>query len=484
MKKTVTSFVYLLIFLFYPYFSSAQVFINEVQISPIEDRFIELYNDGGSGIDLTGWYIQRKTATGSSFNSLITKTDFEGKTIPSGGYFLISRTIAGSDITKGNLTLTESNTLRLRNSDGEDVDIVKWESLNEGESYQKTDNGWVLVTPTPGSANLGVQPPSGDTKTGVENSVQEQSSLPNTTSASSWPVEPQIFTDIKNAPKVAVAGADVLFEGAALGLKKEPLEGARYLWTFGEGGTKEGQKVLYNYSYPGKYVVVLNTSSGAYSASDRAIVDVIPADIAISSVGVGANSFVEIYNKTKYEINLSWWRLRAGGNFFTIPKDTIVLPGSKIIFPAQNTGFTISKKDSVELLYPNGIVAVSYAWESDTKVQAQVSAQTTHIMQAKISKTDTVPAKDNIEAEDVKEFDKEIIGGVQQSANIFTASGSSEDDVYKWLFGVTALAVISIFGVLLSKRENFAEGRVFADTDSSRRSYTESEEYEIIEDEK
>ena len=32
------------------------VLINEVQIKPTEDRFIELYNSGSSEVDLTGWY--------------------------------------------------------------------------------------------------------------------------------------------------------------------------------------------------------------------------------------------------------------------------------------------------------------------------------------------------------------------------------------------------------------------------------------------
>ena len=133
---------------------SAAVVINEVQISPIDGRFIELYNTSDSDVDLTGWYIQRKTATGSSFNSLITKIDFENKTIKGGGYFLISHTqLANSDIVK-NLTLTESNTIRMRNSNGEDVDHVEWGSIDEGKSYQRTSsNGWIITSPTPRAAN-------------------------------------------------------------------------------------------------------------------------------------------------------------------------------------------------------------------------------------------------------------------------------------------------------------------------------------------
>ena len=99
--------------------------------------------------------------------------------------------------------------------------------------------------------------------------------------------------------------------------------------------------------------------------------NVIPGEIIISSVGVAENSFVEVYNKTEYEIDLSWWRLAVRGNFFTIPKNTVVMPNSKIIFPPRHTKFTINKNDKVELLYPNGKIAFSYMWtpENDTYVE-------------------------------------------------------------------------------------------------------------------
>jgi len=68
-------------FLFSFNLARAGVIINEVQLSPTEERFIELYNPGGSSVELTGWYIQRKTETGSAFGSLVSKTYFENKAI-------------------------------------------------------------------------------------------------------------------------------------------------------------------------------------------------------------------------------------------------------------------------------------------------------------------------------------------------------------------------------------------------------------------
>ena len=47
--------LFTIIFLF-PNLAFADVFINEIQTYPTEERFIELYNTGDSSVDLTGWY--------------------------------------------------------------------------------------------------------------------------------------------------------------------------------------------------------------------------------------------------------------------------------------------------------------------------------------------------------------------------------------------------------------------------------------------
>ena len=60
-----------------PTVAFAQILFNEVTLSPTEERFIELYNSGDADVDLTGWYVQRKTATGSTFGSLVSSSKFE-----------------------------------------------------------------------------------------------------------------------------------------------------------------------------------------------------------------------------------------------------------------------------------------------------------------------------------------------------------------------------------------------------------------------
>ena len=102
-----------------------KVLINEIQIFPIEQRFIELYNPNSSDIDLTGWYLQRKTKTADSWSSFVSSTNFEGKIILAGGHFLISREIVDSDIFL-DITLSNDNSLVLKNLNREIVDKVGW----------------------------------------------------------------------------------------------------------------------------------------------------------------------------------------------------------------------------------------------------------------------------------------------------------------------------------------------------------------------
>jgi hypothetical protein len=109
------------------------ILISEVQINPINQRFIELYNPNDFDIDLTGYYIQRKTKTGD-FTSLVSKTNFEGKIIKAKSYFLISKeNLPNADIVI-NLTLTDANTIQLKNSKGDVLDKVGWGEASDCET--------------------------------------------------------------------------------------------------------------------------------------------------------------------------------------------------------------------------------------------------------------------------------------------------------------------------------------------------------------
>jgi hypothetical protein len=147
--------------------NNAKILISEIQTLPTEKRFVELYNPNNYDVDLAGWYLQRKTENDSEFSSFVSSTNFNGKIITGGGYFLISREIEGSDILL-NIALNENDFLVLKNSHRDDVDRVNWqEEPGENKSYgrkvledkSEKDTDDVLVdfeiqTPTPKFQNI------------------------------------------------------------------------------------------------------------------------------------------------------------------------------------------------------------------------------------------------------------------------------------------------------------------------------------------
>lgn len=146
------------------------IVINEIQISPIEKRFVELYNPNLTSIDLTGYYLQRKRQDNDSWDTFVSAPNFEGKIIEPNSYFLISREIIGSDILL-NIALKDNESLALKNPERDIIDKVGWgqaidvegtptltpleeKSISRIQGVDTNDNSKdfvILDTPTPKS---------------------------------------------------------------------------------------------------------------------------------------------------------------------------------------------------------------------------------------------------------------------------------------------------------------------------------------------
>jgi len=108
-----------------------KLLISEAQIAGLTDakeEFVELYNPNNDDVDLTGWYVQRKTKTATTYASFVTNTLFDGKKISAHGYFLIPRQgyfTSLADIFVDN-SLTNDNSLFLKNPNGDVIDTLGW----------------------------------------------------------------------------------------------------------------------------------------------------------------------------------------------------------------------------------------------------------------------------------------------------------------------------------------------------------------------
>lgn len=122
-----------------------KILINEIKVTGkdedsktmVYDEFIELFNPNEFQVDLTGWYLQKKTSGGEQFSSLVPADLLENKIINALDYFLIvhsSSTYTNeADILISNYSITDSNTIILKNPNREIVDKVGFGEVNDCE---------------------------------------------------------------------------------------------------------------------------------------------------------------------------------------------------------------------------------------------------------------------------------------------------------------------------------------------------------------
>jgi hypothetical protein len=124
--------------------TATHIVISEVQLgvsgSPTNE-FIELYNPTNSNIDVTGWRISKKPASGTPEADLV--TDFPARTINAHGYLLLTHTdytgAIGGDILYSTNSVSNGNTITLYDSSDVVVDKLGLGSATDRENTAKTD---------------------------------------------------------------------------------------------------------------------------------------------------------------------------------------------------------------------------------------------------------------------------------------------------------------------------------------------------------
>lgn len=353
----------------------------------------------------------------------------------------------------------------------------------DGNSLQWVNASWQQAAPTPGAAAPTTLPsPQSnqiDTASTTEASAAEETiptpapaALPAQSFGSTWSFKPQVYVNAF-VPKEGVAGAPVTFDAAAAGVKKEPLTNARFVWSFGDGGTIEGKRVEHTYHYPGKYVVMVTAASGEWNATDRKEVAIAAPALVLSALKEGSDGFIELRNDSIADTDLSHWLLQSGAGTFAIPQGTVIGAKNSIPFPAAITNL-LADRSNTALLYPNGMVVTVFTETNNTPepealpvstpapipITAPVAvAVATPVAASEPPQTrqPEVRAAEPSVTLNAKETDSVIASSTSLVASVGTVGDPS---LIPWLGGVTLLVLLGSGGyvmVMRPKRESTAD---------------------------
>ncbi|PIP30074.1 hypothetical protein COX26_00655, partial [Candidatus Jorgensenbacteria bacterium CG23_combo_of_CG06-09_8_20_14_all_54_14] len=317
-----------------------KILINEIQLasaSSTRDEFVELYNPNDSSVDLTDWYLQKKTVSGSSFSTFAPAALFASKTIPARGYFLIahpSSTFAADIFTS--YGVADNNTLALKNPNGEIVDKIGWGEAHDCEngcslnpevnqSIQRKFQNDTFIDNGNNANDFEIQDcPSPKTRLG-----NCPASTPNTAPSAVFTVSPPL--PLVNQTVTFDASSSTDAQGAIV----------LYSWDFGDGQNTSSTQATSTHSYlaSGNYTVRLvvfdnNNSSSTISsilsvASSTEPVAPSGAHVLISEVMAGASGadagdeFIELYNPTDAAVDLSGWSLQYASGASIVTASTV-----------------------------------------------------------------------------------------------------------------------------------------------------------------
>ena len=467
--------------LLFPGISRAGLEISEImydlEIGSDNGReWIELFNNSSEEIDLSNYFLfeaetnHRIKSIVDDGNTLLEANSYAILVDNPEKFILDYKNFSGLVLDSVFSLKNSGELLVLRDSDLVNVDEVnylpEWGADGDGKSLQKIEGRWQANSSSLGKINC-------SSLNGGESSP-ESTRIDNTVSSMLTGVpeilEINIQTKIKALEYLPIAGADFALSAQAYGLEGKILENAKYIWALGDGSRKEGQNILQHYSYPGDYMVVLETISGEYAESTKMQIKVISPEIAISEINRSLeNNFIEINNFSNYQLDLSWWRLQVDNDFFTLAKNTILLPKSSLKLAFEITKLIPQENSLVRLLYPNGMVANTFVQKVLDKAVLNIKENIVSVLPKKVE------IQEQIKMETLKQ---EKIGPVEQSddtserftnkvygANIKDTDTLKEEKSFfkidKWSLLLLLIVSFSIITIIYASRLDNVENKEF-----------------------
>ncbi|HLP86743.1 MAG TPA: lamin tail domain-containing protein [Candidatus Paceibacterota bacterium] len=429
---------YYLVFLFAFFagvnIANAGVVINKANSDPIGERFIELYNNSNSPQNLTGWSIKRKSSSGLEY-SLVSSSRLEDKIIKANSYFLLTSESGYTGNLSADATWAKSYTFAKGNT------ILLYNPNDE------------VVSNFIASTSSNTEVPLDDTEEN-NNEDNSETTTPSTSNEKSE-FEPEVLkiTTKIIAPKIVTAGIPFSFNSQTTTNTGKTYTVGRFFWNFGNGDNLRTDKALpfqYMYEYEGEYAVSLSYYDSSFSVEPDAIskmtIKVVPSEIYISSVGDSSNPFIEIENKSNYEVDLSNWIVTAGIHYFTIPDGTMLLPNKKIKLSPKITGFIGEDIKSVVVTNSNNSVVAVYP--AGKKVSQRNSYSNRNV------KNDIVSKGSGDKGDSVKNNQEiinlnDLVGSAEGSGVNITKS------TYAWIGLIVIIGLGITSFLMIQKRKNY-----------------------------
>lgn len=338
-----------------------QIKISEFLPNPTgsdETEWIELYNSGAIALDLAGCKLQDNSARVFT----IPEDANINFNISPNSYLLLPKSLTGISLNN-----TGGDSVKLYDPNGGLLESVSYsDSAPENKSYAKSNDDFVWTSnPTPGAANV------------IVANLAPQAKI-------------SILSDELLVAKKIIFSA----EGSA-----DPEEGKLiYSWDFGDDLTADEKKENHIYASPGSYLVRLKvTDSSGLSGEatsllnitslepeiklqDIAPIDFKPADLFISEflpdpVGSDEEEWVELYNASAKNINLTAWQLdddEGGSKPYLFNASSSIAAGEFLLVTRQESKIALNNQnDAVRLLTPLGEVWQVVSYEKAKEGQSQ-----------------------------------------------------------------------------------------------------------------
>lgn len=365
--------------------SSGNIVITEIMYdlegADTDREWVEIYNSGGEPVTLIGgsgndgWRFYETHASGSHNHTFAMEAYQEDFTLAAGEYAVIVQngspfktdypSFNGTILVSSAFTLSNtSQSLGLKIGSGGAVwsEISYTSTLGangDGKSLQKNGSSWIAATPTPGLGSRNETSGSFSESTS-QSSTSGTSEQQSSTALQPEAVIPHFRADAGN-DQSGVVGAPVSFLGRVFGYKNEPLEGGRFLWSFGDGRSAEGRSVAHTYQFPGTYIASVAVSSDYESVSDYARVTIVPNSIFISELMSGPEGFFELANGGNHDVDIGLWAVvnERSGKRFVMPEHTMISAGSAVAFSVPESFWDGGIQGiSLALVYSNNSVAM------------------------------------------------------------------------------------------------------------------------------